>query len=35
MQFTDFRILVSVSDVSSNNIVGEIPFGLPRNATHM
>lgn len=23
------------SDVSSNNIVGEIPFGLPPNVTHM
>jgi hypothetical protein len=23
------------SDVSSNSIMGEIPYGLPPNATHM
>lgn len=24
-----------ISDVSSNSIMGEIPYGLPPNATHM
>ena len=33
--FFFFQFVLSIRDVSSNNIQGEIPYGLPPNATHM